>query len=297
MSLAYVNVDHQEHLVTHCRTLQLGALWTFAAPAVATLRALAANREALILPDLATAEASSIVGNHFQSFRGLAGMPIGPGTEQVGLLCVLDVEPLSLRAAELDALADLARGLGEDLERQAGAWATPAAQGQGLMQLEALERLAVTDPLTGLSNRRGGDQDIAAEISRAKRQRTPLSCILLDVDNFKTVNDTYGHQAGDFLLREIGTLLRSTLRAYDILVRWGGDEFLIVLPGVVLDGARGLAERVRVAAQALPLPGLGSFTISAGVATIDNTYDFESVLARADRQLYQAKGSGRNCVA
>lgn len=299
LCLAYVNLDGREHVAAHARSSDLGGQWLLPGPAVAMLRDLAAAREPLILPDLALPETVGLVAEQFLSFRGMAGMPIAPGAQQIGLLCVLDTQPLTLQATELDTLADLARGLGQNLERRTDPWAPAAAslRQAGAAELEALERLAVTDALTGLSNRRGGDQDIAAEISRAKRQGTPLSCILLDIDNFKTVNDTYGHQAGDFLLREVGALLRNTLRAYDILVRWGGDEFLIVLPGVLLEGARGLAERVRFAVEALPLQGLGSITVSAGVAAIDRNYDFDSVLARADRQLYQAKGSGRNRVA
>ena len=90
--------------------------------------------------------------------------------------------------------------------------------------LDDLQRLASADPLTGLANRRGGEKDIAAEISRAAGRTRSLSCVLLDIDHFKEVNDTFGHQAGDYVLREISSLLRRTVRAYDILVRWGGKS-------------------------------------------------------------------------
>src|SRR5206468_1484395 len=96
---------------------------------------------------------------------------------------------------------------------------------------EALEQLAATDPLTGLANRRGCEQAITSEVSRAKRERKPLSCILIDIDRFKQVNDTFGHQAGDQVLRELSALLRRSVRAYDIVSRWGGEEFLLILPG------------------------------------------------------------------
>src|SRR6185436_6107102 len=144
---------------------------------------------------------------------------------------------------------------------------------------QALERLAVTDPLTGLSNRRGGEQNIASEISRARRQKSPLSCILLDIDRFKEVNDTYGHQAGDHVLREISALLRRTVRAYDILVRWGGEEFLIVLPGVEHEQALKLAERIRHAVENMPLAGIGGITASVGVAVLGNDYSFDAMFA------------------
>ena len=158
-------------------------------------------------------------------------------------------------------------------------------------EVKALQHLAATDPLTGLANRRGGEKHIANEISRAKRERRPLSCILLDIDRFKQVNDTFGHQAGDQLLRDISNLLRRTVRAYDILVRWGGEEFLLVLPGVDLDVARVLAERVRAAVEALDTHGIGPVTISAGVARFENDYDFAATLKTADRRLYQAKAT------
>ena len=121
-------------------------------------------------------------------------------------------------------------------------------------------------------------------------------CILLDIDRFKQVNDTYGHQAGDQLLRDISNLLRRTVRAYDILVRWGGEEFLLVLPGVDLDAARGLADRVRAAVAAMDTHGIGPVTISAGAARFDNDYDFAITLRTADQRLYQAKAAGRNRV-
>jgi diguanylate cyclase (GGDEF)-like protein len=163
-------------------------------------------------------------------------------------------------------------------------------------EVKALQHLAETDPLTGVANRRGGEKHIANEISRAKREKRPLSCILIDLDRFKLVNDTFGHQAGDQLLRDISNLLRRTVRAYDILVRWGGEEFLLVLPGVDRDVARVLAERVRIAVEALDTHGIGPVTLSAGVANFENDYDFSSTLKTADRRLYQAKASGRNCV-
>jgi diguanylate cyclase (GGDEF)-like protein len=165
------------------------------------------------------------------------------------------------------------------------------------VDIDSLERLASADPLTGLANRRGGEKDIAAEISRSRRQNTPLSCVLLDIDHFKEVNDTFGHQAGDYVLREISALLRRTVRAYDILVRWGGEEFLCVLPGVDHEQALKLAERIRQAVENMPLAGIGGITASVGVAALGNDYSFDAMFAAADRRLYSAKASGRNTVA
>ena len=204
----------------------------------------------------------------------------------------------------IPALAAFGREIGDEIDRvlSASPDARSAEKQRGAdttvnaAEVKALQHLAATDPLTGLANRRGGEKYIATEISRAKRERRPLSCIMLDVDRFKQVNDTFGHQAGDQLLRDISNLLKKTVRAYDILVRWGGEEFLLVLPGVDLDLARVLAERVRAAVEALDTHGIGPVTISAGVARFENDYDFATTLKTADRRLYQAKASGRNCV-
>jgi len=211
-------------------------------------------------------------------------------------LCVLDRKPLTLSAAEIDTFTAFGRHVGLELDRVS----VLAPERQLALDMpddvEALQHLASTDPLTGVANRRGGEKHIANEVSRARREKRPLSCILVDIDRFKSVNDTYGHQAGDQLLRDVSALLRRTVRAYDILVRWGGEEFLLVLPGVGLELARTLADRLRGAVERLETHGLGPVTVSAGAAEFENDYDFASTLRTADRRLYQAKASGRNCV-
>jgi diguanylate cyclase (GGDEF)-like protein len=298
--IAYAKLENREHLAAHfTATDPSNAL--IEPPAMAILRQIAAAGEPLIVPDVETNAIEREFGfGKPNGIRGFAGMPLGfERAEGSGTLCLLDTRPLALDAADLDHLATFAHDLGRLVERRTEATAAqpPARAELTAEEFEALERLAVTDPLTGLSNRRGGEQAIASEIARAKRQRTPLSCIVLDIDRFKEINDTYGHQGGDQVLREISALLRRTVRAYDILVRWGGEEFLIVLPGVDLDQARRLAERVRHAVEVLESKGIGRITISAGAAALESDYDFDSMLALADRRLYQAKTSGRNRVA
>lgn len=262
----------------------------------AFLRQLATTSDTLIVPNLASYPAiHELAPGGLAPMRGLAAAPINvPAREITGVLCVMDTRVLSLDAADLDALD----GIAGDLMRDLGGEVTPApASGPSLVDIDSLERLASADPLTNLANRRGGEKDIAAEISRARRQNTPLSCVLLDIDHFKDVNDTFGHQAGDYVLREISALLRRTVRAYDILVRWGGEEFLVVLPGVEQEQALKLAERIRAAIENLPLAGIGGVTASVGVASLGTDYSFEAMFAAADRRLYSAKSSGRNTVA
>jgi diguanylate cyclase (GGDEF)-like protein len=230
--------------------------------------------------------------------KGFAAVPV-PTTrsDARAALCVLDIKPLTLTATDIDALAAFGRGVGTELDRVLSPQSTDALPAViNAEDVKALQHLASTDPLTGLANRRGGEKHIANEISRAKRERRPLSCVLLDIDRFKQVNDTYGHQAGDQVLRDISALLRRTVRAYDILVRWGGEEFLMVLPGVNLDTARMLADRVRVAVERLRTHGLGPVTISAGTARFESDYDFAAALKTADQRLYEAKKTGRNRV-
>jgi diguanylate cyclase (GGDEF)-like protein len=159
-------------------------------------------------------------------------------------------------------------------------------------RFEALERLAATDPLTGLMNRRGCEKSIAAEMARAERERTPLSCIVLDIDQLKDVNETYGYLAGDRVLREISALLHRTVRPSDVLARWAGDEFLVMLPGVDLEQARRVAARIKHAVKMHEIAGIRSVTVTGGVSTIDTDFYFNGMLAQAYRRLNQAKRTG-----
>jgi diguanylate cyclase (GGDEF)-like protein len=158
------------------------------------------------------------------------------------------------------------------------------------------KRQALTDELTALSNRRAGEQAIIRETARARRTGRPLSFVLFDVDHFKRVNDTYGHMTGDLVLREVARFLSAFLRGGDIAVRWGGEEFLVILADGSIDGAQQFAERVRKAIELLRVGEVGSITISAGTAELLPGEDPETAVARADANLYEAKSRGRNRV-
>ena len=170
---------------------------------------------------------------------------------------------------------------------------------------EAYDRikcLSITDPLTGCFNRRHMDEHLGEELARAQRYRLDLSILMCDVDFFKRVNDTYGHQAGDRVLTTVGALLRGGLRQkIDWIVRYGGEEFLLVLPGTSEDNAATLAERLRQTIEAATVEHDGKgvrLTASFGLTALrhDRPDTADTVLARADGALYRAKESGRNRV-
>lgn len=166
---------------------------------------------------------------------------------------------------------------------------------------QQLQTQALTDELTGLSNRRQVMTRLEQEFHRAIRVREPLCVISLDIDHFKRVNDTYGHQFGDLVLRQVAARMQASLRTYDTVGRVGGEEFLIVAPASPAEEAVSLAERVIASISSEPMvDGNTSITVtaSAGVAVIGgNDAEADDLLRRADRSLYEAKASGRNRVA
>jgi diguanylate cyclase (GGDEF)-like protein len=163
-----------------------------------------------------------------------------------------------------------------------------------------VERQAVTDELTGLFNRRRFEEAMSSEVERAKRFGHQIGLVLLDIDDFKTINDSYGHQQGDIVLREVARVLRESSREIDEPARYGGEELAVVLPHTDLDGAFNLAERVRTEIEALDLAlldGMGRIQVTAsfGVATLPGSADDARALFRAaDDALYRAKRAGKN---
>jgi diguanylate cyclase (GGDEF)-like protein len=162
-------------------------------------------------------------------------------------------------------------------------------------------RDARTDSLTGLANRRAMQERGRVELKLAKRNGVAVSVILCDLDHFKTINDRYGHEAGDAALVRVATVLKGALRESDALGRWGGEEFIAVLPATPAAGAKEVAERMRGAIAAIAFPGLPDrTTISIGVATSqeigDPVDEWDLLIKEADRRLYRAKHDGRNRV-
>lgn len=167
-------------------------------------------------------------------------------------------------------------------------------------EIEEVSRRARTDALTGLANRRAFDEHLGQLLAHADRFGHSLSLILADVDHFKNVNDTWGHEAGDVVLKHIAARLQEGVRAVDICARFGGEEIALLLPQTALPGATELADRLRQAIGEQPIMWAGneiSVTVSCGVACYpDGVLTKEALFAAADRALYEAKSAGRNCV-
>ena len=162
-----------------------------------------------------------------------------------------------------------------------------------------LRKQATRDPLTGLANRSHFDAQATEALERSQRSGVPVTLLLCDVDHFKRVNDQYGHAVGDQVLVAMGQVLADNLREGDVLARWGGEEFLALMPASPLDAARATAERIRAAVAHAPLsvgPAPIALTLSFGVAQVHGPDDLQAAIARADQALYAAKHAGRNRV-
>jgi diguanylate cyclase (GGDEF)-like protein len=162
-----------------------------------------------------------------------------------------------------------------------------------------LKRLATTDPLTGALNRRHFMELMSREQRRAERYNAVFSMLMIDIDHFKRVNDTYGHQTGDQAIQAMADACQKALRPTDLLARYGGEEFIITLVHTDQVGAAKVAERLRESVSEIELPteqGVLKFTISVGVSTFFKRSLLEEIIGRADQALYQAKTSGRNRV-
>ena len=217
---------------------------------------------------------------------------------------VLVGEPRDVRAA-VEALEQGAHDVlrddpppGELVARVGSARRAQEMQEQLLTREHELEAMAYHDELTGVANRRFAVRQLHALLSRARRHGQDLSVVLLDADRFKALNDRHGHGAGDEVLRGLAERLRSRVREEDVVARFGGEEFLVILPDTAASGAATAAEDLRAAVAAHPFP-VGrialALTVSAGWATWRGE-SLERLVARADRGLYAAKEAGRNCA-
>lgn len=161
---------------------------------------------------------------------------------------------------------------------------------------ERLKKMAVRDELTGAFNRHYFEMVIQSEMEKSDQADIPISLIILDLDHFKNVNDTFGHPIGDDVLKMTAKVTVETIREQDVLVRLGGEEFIILMPNTSLKGATKVAEKIRIAMEEVSHPKVGRQTASFGVATKLRGESFQNWYRRVDKALYKAKQSGRNCV-
>ncbi|WP_206707978.1 PAS domain S-box protein [Koleobacter methoxysyntrophicus] len=161
---------------------------------------------------------------------------------------------------------------------------------------EELRRLSITDVLTNAYNRRYFIQKLEEEIERSKRANRKFSLIMLDIDRFKSINDRFGHNAGDLVLRNTAKLIKNRTRKIDTLARWGGEEFVILLPDTTVKNAARLAEELRESLSRMDIPYVGHVTASFGVAGYCPGDTVDTLVQRADNHMYEAKAAGRNCV-
>ncbi|HYZ81564.1 MAG TPA: GGDEF domain-containing protein [Solirubrobacteraceae bacterium] len=207
--------------------------------------------------------------------------PLVSGSEIIGAVLVVHAERISDR--EHAALRDSARR------------AAPILAGQ--RELAKVEERAVTDPLTGLPNRRAAEEMIRRMVAQAGRSLSPLGVVLLDLDRFRVLNDLHGLSHGDRALAAVARLLSATIRASDFAARFGGEEFLLLLPETDRRGAMELAEKVRRQIERTELVQTGPITASFGVAGLpEDAVDPQELIRKADRALYMAKAQGRNRV-
>lgn len=245
----------------------------------------ARSGEAIIVPDFQT---HPLYANMTTGWQGaIIGLPLKIADRVVGVMSIAFTEPRDFSEEDLRALRLLADQAAIGIENA--------------RLYNQVQQLAITDPLTGCYNRRGFVQLGEVEFNRAWRFNRPLAVLMIDVDHYKQLNDTYGHAIGDQILAAMVDCYRANLRTVDIVGRYGGEEFVVLLPEVDLRTALRVAERLRaaVAAMSVPVndPGI-RVTISVGVAILTrNTPDLDALVKRADQAQYRAKQAGRNQVA
>ena len=226
----------------------------------------------------------------FLPFRFYAGVPLlTPEGAAVGSFCILKHEPQDAAGFDVSTLIDLAAVSMDEIEL----W----------QHNQVLERAAQTDGLTGIANRRAFDQALERASRRVRRTQEPLSLLLLDLDYFKALNDTAGHQAGDDVLRQFACVVaQAARRPDDVAARYGGEEFALILPSTDQTGALEAAQRLgaNLASAEIPHPrGVdGLVTVSIGAVTADPATEFTAgaLVSAADAKLYEAKRTGRNRV-
>jgi len=259
--------------------------------------ALSATHDVDLLRQVVVEAAVEATGAYCATLNGGGSQAVAGDVHAVGEVIEL---PLLAEGSTLGTLT-LIGSLNEEQRRTAASFASQAAIALENARLHRLvERQALVDGLTGIANRRGCEDALTHEIARAGRLGTPLTLVVADLDDFKEVNDLHGHAVGDDVLREFAAVLRGTLRESDVAGRWGGEEFVLLLPGTEGEGGAQLAERVRAGLGERSFLGRGGavarVTCSLGVSQFRDGMTDRDLFAQADKALYEAKRQGKNRV-
>ena len=214
-------------------------------------------------------------------------LPISAGDEVLGVLCVADRrDDAPFTRDDLTTLRTLTAPAALALARE-----------RARRDAEDFARAAVTDPLSGLFNRRHFHERLEEELDRARRHRTTVSLLMIDIDNFKGINDRFGHLAGDVVIRNVGDILKRSVRRFDLCTRFGGEEFAVVMPGSGAESSASVAERIRERVEAFRSPEteLADLRVTASIGmVVSGGASARELIARADQALYEAKRSGKN---
>ena len=238
-----------------------------------------ASRRALVVRDVRRLRALSDATRRYRSYS-FAAVPVMSEGQVLGVLSATDkFDAGTFTQHDVAAL----RAIG-------GVAALGLTAARSEAEVVRLAHAATIDSLTGLYNRRSFDTRVRQEIERAKRSSGTLAVLMIDIDDFKHVNDTQGHPAGDAVLRAVADVLRSVVRVFDFCARYGGDEFAIVMPNGDRASTSAAAERIR---ERISTSGV---TVSVGAATMRADETAEEIVVRADDSLYRAKAAGKNCV-
>ncbi len=245
------------------------------------------NKDPILVPDLADFPSFNNPIILKEGIRSLIAIPLISDKGPVGILYSDDFEPRRFESTLIDGLRMLATQAVIAIQKQ--------------QAFEQIKDLSVRDPLTGLYNRRYLNKVLSSEIERSYRLNRPLSLLIFDVDKFKQVNDMYGHVMGDHVLQGLSKYLESVLRPYDVLARFGGEEFVILMSETTKEEAVASAERLREVISDLDLlPDRNKVTCSFGVCTLEGNEEGgvtpNEIIQFADKALYQAKHQGRNQV-
>jgi diguanylate cyclase (GGDEF)-like protein len=214
-------------------------------------------------------------------------VPITAGSEVLGVVCVadrLDNQPFSREDLSLSRTLTAPAALALARER-------------ARRDADEFAQAAIMDPLSGLFNRRYFHERLEEELDRARRHNTTVSLLMIDIDNFKAINDRYGHLAGDAVIRGIGDILKRSVRRFDLCTRFGGEEFAIVMPGSGPENSAPVAERIRQRIEAFKPPDgeLADLRVTASIGmSVSSGGSARELIAYADQALYQAKEEGKN---